>query len=104
MGATGTLLGNAVLGLRDNAPQPPVQRFTFADRTAGYVSATAAGTIRPPSVPSLDDNGTNPLMESERRKERQEAARRRQQGRELFTSGLGASGLAETAKKTLLGD
>ncbi len=59
------------------------------------------------AMPVTAGDGTaltaNALMEAEREKERQKAVLRMQQAQEVFTSGLGASGLAETAKKSLLG-
>jgi hypothetical protein len=42
-------------------------------------------------------------MEEAREREKREAALRRRQAQEIFTSGLGAAGLAGTSKKTLLG-
>ncbi len=57
-------------------------------------------------VPAGDTSAAmtaNALMEAERERERQKALLRSQQAPEVFTSGLGASGLAATAKKSLLG-
>ncbi len=104
MGSTGTLLGNAVLGIRGDAPATPAQYFAFVDRSADSRSDAAAGAVRPPELPRLDENGTNAGMEAERERERRRAAVRRHQGRETFTSGLGASGLAYTSTKTLSGE
>ena len=80
--------------------------------STSMTEAHTAMAVEKPAVPDAPTGvdaaeGTsatnNALMEEAREKEKQQAALRRLQAQEIFTSGLGATGLADTAKKSLLG-
>ncbi len=100
------VLGGALLGLGAAMMQRKQPEIPSA---AGVHDAMAAARPDVPEAPAApadaaDPSATdNPLMEAERERERREAALRRLRAQEVFTSGLGAAGLAGTAKKTLLG-
>ncbi len=70
---------------------------------SGMVTPRPSTPVVPETVAADDGRTANPQMETERDKERQAALLRSRQGQEIFTSGLGAAGLAGTSKKTLLG-
>lgn len=92
-------LGAAMMGSKKppSSPLPDVHASMTAQKPVVPEAPAAPAGAKDPSVTD------NALMEAERERERQEAARRRLQAQEIFTSGLGASGLAGTSKKTLLG-
>lgn len=103
MGTMGTLVGGALLGIGAGA----------MTKTPSYKTATEVHSSMTASVPDVPETPTavdgasggtnNALMEEAREKELLQAALRRQQAQEVFTSGLGASGMASTDKKSLLG-
>lgn len=105
MGATGAILGGTLLGLG----------MAGMSKSSSYSTASEVHSTMVPSMPETPeapvsvtetpeaDGQQNALMEAAREKERQAALLRQQQAQEVFTSGLGASGLADTSKKTLLG-
>ncbi len=83
-----------------------------ASAASSAASAHASMAAAKPEVPAAPDAPENPgasgvtdnaAMEAARERELQAAALRRAQAREIFTSGLGAGGMAGTSKKTLLG-
>ena len=106
MGAAAAVIGGGLLGLGASAMMSKQPSYSMPSTVA---SAMTPGRPAVPETPTLADassTGTatnNALMEAERERERQAALARRQQAQEVFTSGLGASGVAQTAKKTLLG-
>ncbi len=106
MGMAGAVLGGSLLGLGLSGlgKQPS---FNLA---SDVHSTMTPNKPEVPEAPTTDaaggDDGTardNALMEAERNRERQQAALRKRQAQEVFTSGLGAAGVADTSKKTLLG-
>ncbi len=100
------VLGGVMLGLGASmVGQKQQQNNTDAAVNAHAEMAAAKPAvpetpIPPEGNPSATDNAA---MEDARERERLAAARRRLQAQEIFTSGLGADGLAGTTKKTLLG-
>jgi len=93
----------SLLGLGSSGMSSKNRDAVPAGGTAMAVPRPAAPVV-PESALTTDGGRTaNPQMEAERERERQTAALRKQQAPEIFTSGLGASGLADTAKKSLLG-
>lgn len=67
-------------------------------------SQTAISATTPIDVAKTETGTTNNAqMEAEREKERQAALLRQQKNNTILTSGLGATGMAATQKKTLLG-
>ena len=105
MGAMGTILGGAVLGL-GAAAMSKKPAFSMPGEVhssmAPTIPETPAAPAAQPSSPEASAT-ENVLMEAERERERQKALWRQQQAQEVFTSGLGAAGMADTAKKSLLG-
>ena len=101
MGAAAPILGGALLGIGVSAmsKKPALGMPTQVHST---MAVQQPQTPEAPVSTDGTDNG-NQLMEAERERERQQAAWRKRQAQEVFTSGLGAAGLADTAKKTLLG-
>lgn len=99
MGAMGGILGSAILGagMASMSAKPSLSYGTDVS------SEMEAEKPEAPIATDPDSDEKNALMEEEREKERKKAAWRKEQGKEVFTSGLGASGLAETNHKTLLG-
>lgn len=67
--------------------------------------ASSAPTSPEPIDVSQTESGTtnNPEMEAAAEKEKQAALLRQQRNQSILTSGLGATGLAATQKKELLG-
>lgn len=100
MGAIGSVLGGTLFGVGMSAMNSSKPSYTYG------TDAHANMATEVPEVPTATDSDykeTNTLMEAGREKEKQKAAWRREQAKEVFTSGLGASGLAETNHKSLLG-
>ncbi len=105
MGAMGVLTAQSLLGIGATVA---MSKKAAAGASGGNRAAVAARPAVPAAptavVGDVDGSRTqNPQMENERDKERQAALLRAQQAPEIFTSGLGAAGLAETGKKSLLG-
>lgn len=100
------VLGGLMLGLgAAMTAQKKPAASAAADAHASMAAQKPAVPEAPaaPEKPSEDGTTDNALMEQAREREQQAAARRRLQAQEIFTSGLGAAGLAGTTKKTLLG-
>ena len=105
MGTAGLVLGATALGV-GAAALGKKKNMSYASEVHSTMTPNKPETPEAPSTPTETTTGAstdNSLMEAERERERQRAALRQQQAQEIFTSGLGASGLAETSKKTLLG-
>lgn len=107
MGTAGYLIGGAVLGI-GAASMNKMPSYGMPTEVASNMAPSmpeAPMAPNPAAAATGSDSGAteNALMEAERARARQQALLRRQQSREVFTSGLGAAGLAETAKKSLLG-
>ncbi|MCC8189446.1 MAG: hypothetical protein LIP77_02250 [Planctomycetes bacterium] len=104
MGTAGVLLGGTLLGVGTAA----MSKKSFS-LPSEVISTMAPSLPETPAAPAAVESASgastteNALMEAERERERQLALWRRQQSQEVFTSGLGASGTADTAKKSLLG-
>ncbi len=109
MGSTALMwAGGGLLGMSMAKSAAKKQMSSLTSQSGGGVTeVTRPETPEAPISSDTDSSATgstdNALMEEEREKERQAALLRQQQAREVFTSGLGASGLASTGKKTLLG-
>ena len=100
--AAGLLLGGGLLSIGASSMASKKQSYAASFGSTAVAAAPEAPTA--PNPTATDGSATeNALMEAEREKERQAALLRRQQAPEVFTSGLGAGGLAQTARKTLLG-
>ncbi len=106
----GAVVGGALLGLglmgSMGKNQGTIQLATDVHSSmVPSKPATPEAPVSAMAVTNRDDGTTaaNALMEAEREKERQRAVLRAQTAPEVFTSGLGATGLAATAKKNLLG-
>ncbi|MCD7897696.1 MAG: hypothetical protein LUG50_13650 [Planctomycetaceae bacterium] len=101
MGTLGSLTMGLLLGSAANKKAPtlnlPTQVHTEMATEKPVVPEAPVDTAKADSGVTTD----NELMEMER--ERQRQALREKAAQEVFTSGLGAAGLAETSKKTLLG-
>ena len=105
MGATGAVLGGTLLGL-GVAGMSKKQSYSMASEVHSTMVPSLPETPEAPASVAEKpeaDGQENALMEEAREKERQAALLRQQQAQEVFTSGLGASGMAETSRKTLLG-
>ncbi len=103
MGVAGAILGGTLLGFGASTMKKSSQSYSYASDVHSSMAAARPETPEAPAAAGADDGRSNALMEAEREKERQQAAMRQRQAREVFTGGLGAAGMAETAKKTLLG-
>lgn len=108
MGVAGAVIGGALAGLagaallgRKNNNGADVGSMQQID----YQPTQAAAAAEVPIDVKATESGTtnNPLMEAEREKEKQAALLRERRNAEVLTSGLGASGVAATQKKDLLG-
>ncbi len=101
------VLGSVMLGL--GASMMGRKQQSAAAEAAGAHAAMAAAKPAVPEAPAAPEGTGDPsvtdnaAMEAARERERLDAARRRLAAQEIFTSGLGAGGLAGTSKKTLLG-
>ena len=105
MGAVGAIIGGTVLGL-GAAAMSKKPSFSMPTTVQSAMAPSMPETPQTPTQSAVQsETGTteNALMEAERERARQQALLRQQQAQEVFTSGLGASGMAETSKKTLLG-
>lgn len=92
MGAIGTILAGGLLGAGSAA------------RQAASSPASPVSTALPePPPPAYGQADAEAAMAAAREKEAAAARLRRQQSQTIFTSGLGAAGLAATDKKQLLG-
>ena len=99
-GALAGLAGAALLGRKQDSGQTmdDYQQIQYQP------SATAVAAQTPIDVKKTESGVTNnPLMEAEREKEKQAALLRERRNAEVLTSGLGASGVATSQKKDLLG-
>ncbi len=99
------ILGGVMLGLGASMMGQKQQSAAAAAAHAAMAAAKPAVPETPAAPegtgdPSVTDNAA---MEAARERERLDAARRRLAAQEIFTSGLGAGGLAGTVKKALLG-
>ena len=107
MGVAGAVIGGALLGMGAASMSQKKANYSYASDVHSTMTPSKPTTPEPPSSietnPDETSAGSNALMEAEREKERQQAALRKQNAREVFTSGLGAAGMADTAKKSLLG-
>ena len=106
MGAMGAVIGGSLLGLGAASLMSKKSGHSTAAETHSNMAAVRPSVPEPPVPAETGDDASttqNALMEEAREKEKQAALLRQQQAREIFTSGLGAGGLAQTAKKTLLG-
>lgn len=98
-GIAGMLLGGALMGAGAAGMSKPKINLDTSTLQSALPTVPEA-----PKPPEPDANGSkNSGMEAEREKERQAALLRQRNAPEIFTSGLGAAGLAATAKKVLLG-
>ena len=102
MGVLGGVLGGSLLGIGMSSMNK-TKLPSYSYPTDALSSAEAAKPVAPETPSSVESENSNALMEAEREKERQQAALRQQQAREVHTSGLGAAGMADTSKKSLLG-
>ena len=108
MGMIGTIAAGALAGMGISAL---LSRKNKSGADAGsmeqiqYQPSQAASMAEVPIDVKATESGTtnNPLMEAEREKEKQAALLRERRNAEVLTSGLGASGVATTQKKDLLG-
>ncbi len=106
MGVAAAVLGSGLLGLGAAAL---MSKKTATVKASQVHTDMAASRPEAPAAPepapaSADPSVTqNERMEAERERERQAALFRKEQAREVFTSGLGAAGTASTGKKSLLG-
>lgn len=100
VGAIAGLAGAALLG-KKSEPGADVAQM----QQVQYQPTQAAAAAEIPIDVKATEKGTtnNPLMEAEREKEKQAALLRERRNAEILTSGLGASGIASTQKKSLLG-
>lgn len=103
MGMAGAILGGTLLGFGASSMKKTSQSYSYAGDVHASMAAARPETPEAPAAPGAENGQSNALMEAEREKERQRAAMRRRQAEEVFTGGLGAAGIADTAKKTLLG-
>ncbi|MDR1745223.1 MAG: hypothetical protein LBS30_05670 [Planctomycetota bacterium] len=103
MGMTGAILGGTLLGLGASSMKQTSRPYSYAGDVHSSMAAARPETPEPPATPGADNGQASALMEADREKERQQAAMRQRLAREVFTGGLGAAGIAGTAKKTLLG-
>lgn len=105
MGVVGSVLGGSLLGVGMSASGSGKSSFNYGTDVQTSMQSGKPAAPETPTESNLNDSSAqaNMLMEEERDKERQKAAWRREQAREVFTSGLGATGLAETNRKSLLG-
>lgn len=98
----GGALGVGAASLMSKKPS-----YSYAFDAHSNMAVEKPATPESPEPVETKDGGAgttgNAGMEAEREKERQQALLRRNQAQDIFTSGLGAGGLAQTAKKTLLG-
>lgn len=105
MGTAGAIIGGTLLGL-GAAGMSKQPSYGGAMQVHSTMTPSLPQTPEPPAA-SVNASDTmdrqNSLMEAERERERQQAALRKQRAQEIYTTGLGAAGTAETAKKTLLG-
>lgn len=99
MGAVVSVLGSAALGVGMSAMSNK-QSYSYAADVSSEMTASQPET---PTAEATGNATDNALMEAERAKEKQRAAWRREQAKEIHTSGLGVEGLAQTNRKTLLG-
>lgn len=104
MGVMGSTLGGALLGI-GMAGMSKKPSYSMASDVHSSMTPSKPETPEAPTPVETGpgDSTQNAGMEAEREKEKQQAAWRQQQAQEVFTSGLGATGLAETSKKSLLG-
>lgn len=103
MGMLGGVLGGSLLGIgASSMSKPKLPDYSYPTDVQTSMEASKPDVPESPASPENEGQG-NALMEAEREKERQQAALRQQQAREVYTSGLGAAGMADTAKKSLLG-
>lgn len=107
MGVAGAVIGGAMLGLGASAllGNKNQQQTANSYTPIQYTPSQVAQSAQTPIDVAQTENGTtnNDLMEAEREKEKQAAALRQQQNSNILTSGLGASGVANTSKQGLLG-
>lgn len=104
MGAVGAVLGGSLLGLGlSGLGKSPSYSLASDVHSTMVPSKPEAPEAPAQATPGAETAKDNALMEAERNKERQQAALRKQQAQEVFTSGLGASGMAATSMKSLLG-
>lgn len=97
-GAAGTLVGLSIGGAKSSSSS------VMPTNAQNNMAQTLPKAPALPTTAGADASATqNAQMEAERERERQAALLRKQQAPEVFTSGLGAAGLAETSKKSLLG-
>ena len=108
MGTMATVVGAAIAGMAGAA--------LLGKKNGGGAEAASMEQIQyqptqaavqaeiPIDVKATEKGTTNNLlMEAEREKEKQAALLRERRNAEILTSGLGASGMATTQKKSLLG-
>ena len=110
MGAMGSLAAPLLGGLLGVGAAALLGRKQKSGSESNYQSIsyqpsqTAIAATTPIDVAKTEEGTTNnALMEEEREKERQAALLRQQRNQTILTSGLGAAGVANTQKKTLLG-
>ncbi len=99
------IVGGVMLGLGATMMGSQPSASAAAARTEAH-NAMAAAKPAVPEVPEKPDDPSatgNAAMEAAREREKQQAALRRLRAQEIFTSGLGAAGLADTSRKSLLG-
>lgn len=76
----------------------------YSNYTAPVYQTSAPETTTPIDVAQTEGGTTNnPEMEAAAEKEKQAALLRQQRNQSILTSGLGATGIAATQKKELLG-
>lgn len=102
MGMAGAILGGAILGMGASSMKQ-TRSYSYASDVHSSMAGTRPAVPEAPETAAADGGQSNALMEAEREKERRQAAMRQRQAQEVFTGGLGAAGMADTAKKTLLG-
>ncbi|MDR1745489.1 MAG: hypothetical protein LBS30_07035 [Planctomycetota bacterium] len=108
MGAVGAVLGGSLLGLGlSGLGSKEAPSYSFASDVHSTMTPSKPATPEMPPLAAetspVDAAKDNALMEAERDRERQQATLRRRLAREVFTSGLGAGGVANTSRKSLLG-
>lgn len=107
MGAIGSVLGSALMGVGMSAMGSGKASVSLGTDVNSAMKQSLPSVPEAPTAtevnPSDPSAQSNEQMEAEREKERQKAAWRREQARDVHTSGLGAGGLAETSRKSLLG-
>ncbi len=103
------IVGGVMLGLGASMMTPGRDASAAAAAARAEAEAHDRMAETRPAVPEVpekpDDPSTtgNAAMEAAREREKQQAALRRLRAREIFTSGLGAAGLADTRHASLLG-